>query len=172
MPFLITAQPTVQSNQKKINCNFAETVWTLFKEVHETCRVENQVIDGFGFTFTVQNDREHKFITINDGTVNFLPEKISESFPILQGLEAIRSSVSLLRNSDLENLNELVELNLSDNNLEYIGGHCFKDLQKVELIILRNNKIRFIDERAFENLKSLRQIILEQNELTEVSQFI
>lgn len=166
----MTARNSTHRILKTIQCDFVQTLWKLFVKHHETCSVDNQVIDGFGFVFTAQNDQDYKFITMNDITVNFLPENISEAFPNLQGLEVIRSSLSLLRAENLKNLTELVELNLSNNKLDFIGKNVFKDLEKVELVMLRSNKIQFIHDKAFRNMEAVRQIILENNELTEIRQ--
>ncbi|MDF2850778.1 MAG: small GTP-binding protein [Sphingobacterium multivorum] len=96
-----------------------------------------------------------------------------ESFPIpirdchnLEKLDLSENSISEIDDDIFENLENLVELNLSFNNLTYLPTSIGK-LKKLKRLILSGNKINHLP-KEFENLVSLEYLDFDNNPIGNV----
>ena len=92
-----------------------------------------------------------------------------ESFD-LNGLDQLQS-LNLSQNSIYSigdiftDLGNLVELDLSENRVRSLGRYAFRDLSSLEQLDLRGNQVNSIDRYAFTSLNNLKTLDLSQNEL-------
>lgn len=96
-----------------------------------------------------------------------------ENFPIpisdchnLEKLDLSENSISEIDDDIFENLENLVELNLSFNNLTYLPTSIGK-LKKLKRLILSGNKINHLP-KEFENLVSLEYLDFDNNPIGNV----
>ncbi|XP_061713905.1 leucine-rich repeat-containing protein 70-like [Cydia pomonella] len=67
--------------------------------------------------------------------------------------------------SNVLQLPELIQLDLSNNQLEFIDKDVFKEIRKLEYLNIANNRFTTFTKLAFHRLSNLNQIILDNNNI-------
>nr|CAB3263423.1 leucine-rich repeat-containing G-protein coupled receptor 5 [Phallusia mammillata] len=62
----------------------------------------------------------------------------------------------------ITNLTNLVDLTLSDNQIQYLPDGAFSNLRNLQILVLRNNPLKSVGKSAFTNLHLLTTIRVEQ----------
>lgn len=112
-------------------------------------------------TLTKDSITKH-FATLNK-FYHFMPQRLSNIFDRLQGLEFVHSKLKVIRAKDMRMHIHLEYLNLRGNDLECIDGDVFYFNVKLKFISLADNKIRRIDTKMFQNLLNIQQFFLNGN---------
>ncbi len=68
--------------------------------------------------------------------------------------------------ADTRNMAQLISIDMSHNDIEYIRTNSFSNLSKLSHIKLATNNISSIDEKAFVNLSKLHLLDMQGNNLT------
>lgn len=157
----------ISTSAKFVVCSFYISHWIYFDSVFRTCWVESQKINDLGLTFSPPRVPLIKFVIFkHEHDVEFLPEKISKKFPFLLGLEVYNCSVKLLTRKNFANLNELIELSMPENKLEFIGRDIFADLKSLKFLGLEDNQIEYVNSKSFHQLINLEVLKLSDNKIT------
>jgi hypothetical protein len=94
----------------------------------------------------------------------FLPLNISSFFPKLEILQVTKSNVQHLMTGDLDGLDSLKDLVLSNNPIDQIGHDFFLGAKSLMNINFDDCHLKKIDAQAFDHLTKLRSISLENND--------
>ncbi|XP_045540917.1 protein slit [Papilio machaon] len=79
------------------------------------------------------------------------------------------NNLTIIFQSDFQNLNELKILQLSENQIHTIERDAFLALSSLERLKLNNNRIGHLPDGIFVRLKHLQRLDLSRNELTAIS---
>lgn len=98
----------------------------------------------------------------------------SFSFPLGLGeklleLNLNENQIDFIDQSAFLRMNNLVYLNLSHNSIERLNKGIFDSLIQLEELILGNNQINFIDPGVFGKLRRLKKLNLSHNQIESVS---
>jgi hypothetical protein len=94
----------------------------------------------------------------------FLPLNLGDHFPHLLYLGVLKSNVQHLLSGDLDGLDELQHLDLTNNPIEQIGHDFFKDVTKIKFMNFENCHLKRIDATAFDHLTNLVSASFMHNE--------
>jgi Leucine-rich repeat (LRR) protein len=110
------------------------------------------------------------FIIRNNAAINFLPQNIGSSFPILEEMHITNTSLDFINRKAFDNLNYLKVINLTHNKIKSFEYDTFYDMHELEALDLSNNKMEVIEDGAFDELKKLKFINLNENNLHFIHQ--
>lgn len=161
------ANESTQSTSE-VSCEFSEAFWKFSDSQLLTCTISNSPIDqaGYEFKFSPSEVENVKAFSLNGNqNVKYLPVKIAEAFPNLVEYSAKNTYLESVSAVNFEGLNNLKQLNLSDNDLSVIERETFAALTELEQLDLSAGNIRFIEEGAFNGLHSLKALHLGGNKL-------
>ncbi|CAG4957394.1 unnamed protein product [Parnassius apollo] len=79
------------------------------------------------------------------------------------------NNLTIIFQSDFQNLNELKILQLSENQIHTIERDAFLSLNSLERLKLSNNRLGHLAEGLFVRLRHLQRLDLSRNELTAIS---
>ena len=127
----------------------------------------------FGFNFLISIDSAFQRLSnlevlkLND---NNLTKLESETFQDLENLLELDLSYNNLETLQMtfQDLENLLELDLSYNNLETLQNDVFAGLHSLSTLDLTDTFLRSIQERAFSSLENLNTLNLEINELEDL----
>ncbi|KAJ0170078.1 hypothetical protein K1T71_014684 [Dendrolimus kikuchii] len=79
------------------------------------------------------------------------------------------NNITIIFQSDFQNLQELKVLQLSENRIHTIERDSFIDLGELERLKLNNNRLGHLPDGLFMRLRHLQRLDLSRNELTAIS---
>ena len=139
----------------------------------KTCYIEVNRIDSEGFVIEGDLDNTVKVLDVYDNKeIKFLPEKIAEKFPALEGYNVCYCAISEVKEKHFKNLQKLKILILESNEINSIASNSFKDLIKLERLYLKDNKIKVLEPKLLGSLKNLLKISVEANRIEELDENI
>lgn len=158
--------------RRKVSCTIYSSHWSFFGGTYKrTCWIEHQPIDVFGMTISTNGTDRVQFIVINEEeNVQFLPERLSETFPALRGLKVFGTSVGYLTPRNFMNLRSLEQLSMASNRIKYIDNNLFTHLSSLRLLGLQRNGIEHINSETFDSLIELEVIDLRENNLKHLDE--
>lgn len=83
-----------------------------------------------------------------------------------------KSKLRYINPETFENLNNLEELDLSDNEIEEFDESTFEKMKNLKILYLGNLKLNKVPVGIFENLRNLQNISLEGNQLQNIDRSI
>lgn len=101
-----------------------------------TCFLRTKTIGSFGFTILSQNELVTGLDFWKNKNISYLPEKVDDNFPNLQGIDAGFCSVKAISKTNFQGLSKLKLLWLYYNQIEQIADDTFDDLVSLEKISL------------------------------------
>lgn len=124
------------------------------------CRIETMPPDVF------KSNKLLRVIDLSDNQIETFPSVFTKSYSYRFSLQVLKLSGNFLRVlKSFSDLEELLELDLSNNLIEEIEFHTFQRLINLEHLKLDSNKIRFIENDAFTANTHLRGLFLNNNYL-------
>ena len=93
---------------------------------------------------------------------------MQKTFILLRELDLSKNKIESIQKDDLEKLNLLKYLILSDNNIRYIETNTFDDLKQLIKLDLSKNKIKFIEKGHFNKLDELKYLLLSDNQISHI----
>ncbi|XP_031836656.2 remoulade isoform X3 [Nomia melanderi] len=85
-------------------------------------------------------------------------------------LDLSKNNIYAIEVNIFKNLTNLKRLDLSQNNITHIGEGCFNGLGNLEKLDLSDNEILSIDAYAFRKLSNLKKLKLNENKLTSLKE--
>ncbi|XP_063543751.1 protein slit isoform X1 [Cydia strobilella] len=79
------------------------------------------------------------------------------------------NNISIIFQSDFQNLKDLKTLQLSENQIHTVERDAFLELTALERLKLNNNRLGHLPEGLFMRLRHLQRLDLSRNELTAIS---
>lgn len=104
-----------------------------------------------------------------DATINSIPTAIFDSFVSLKVLDASASQLSSIVNMHFEHLENLTQLDLSNNSIQIIPQRIFDKCNAID-VNLRQNQISSLDSFAFVGLTKLTNLDLSNNRITNLGE--
>ena len=147
--------------------NFSEINWGVFENVKFTAL---EIYGKNKVSVNLNNKIFQKSLT-NITRLLCMNFRLSNFTNVNTGIEEISFSNLSLRNIELhylKNLNKLIHLSITLNNVNIINNFTFKDLNKLEYLNLTQNNIKNIESIAFKGLYSLRVLDLNYNSILEL----
>ncbi|KAL4711335.1 hypothetical protein ACJJTC_019176 [Scirpophaga incertulas] len=89
--------------------------------------------------------------------------------PDAQRLDLQGNNISIIFQSDFQNLKDLKILQLSENQIHTIERDAFVELPGLERLKLSNNRLAHLPDGLFMRLRHLQRLDLSRNELTAIS---
>ncbi|XP_015606545.1 protein slit isoform X1 [Cephus cinctus] len=87
---------------------------------------------------------------------------------LAEKLDLQGNNISVIFNTDFEDMATLHVLQLSNNQIHTIEKGAFKDLVGVEKLRLNNNQIRHLPDLLFSNMMNLKRLDLSYNQITMI----
>lgn len=110
-----------------------------------------------------------KYSTIKEpSNLTGIPIEIFDTFPNVYSL-SITARLKILKKDDFQNANNLHDLLLANNELEYLNASVFVAADNLEKLDLSFNRISLIEDNAFEGTEKLRYLYLQRNALTKIN---
>lgn len=110
-----------------------------------------------------------RVIDLSENQIEKFPNVFTKSYSYRFSLQVLKLNRNLLRVVEtFSDLEELLDLDLSDNQIEEIEFRTFRNLINLERLKLDNNNIRFIESDAFAANTRLRGLFLNNNYLSSV----
>lgn len=134
------------------------------------CKVPQEVeISEKGVKFSNQRNGRVGELNIRDAKrVELLPE-IGATFPNLLELQVINCSLMTLDERDFQLLSNLLVLNMTNNQLRSLDdANVFDTLENLEELSLGSNRIEYLDQKIFSKLRKLRSLDLQRNKLAQL----
>lgn len=127
------------------------------KEDRTITDVTGDHLNGNTFAEVVYFDSDHN-------TIKFFPLELKTFFKNLVNVRIVNATMSEIHSSDLHQFDEqLMNLWLSDNEIEFIESDLFQFNENLNVISFYNNKLRHIDNGTFGELKKLVKLRLDGN---------
>lgn len=126
----------------------------------------NQTIDSEDFFLSSpRNPSIEMFQPIERTQLKFLPSDIGEKFPNLVKFRVVSSGLTIVRDFYFKDMEKLIKLDLSKNQIKTIEPEAFDDLVNLHELSLWDNKIETLDKNLFVNLVNLSTISLGKNKI-------
>jgi hypothetical protein len=109
-------------------------------------------------------DKDVTYLNIRMQDCPFLPLNLNKIFPNLKKLSVSKSNVQHLMTGDLDGLEKLEYLDLSNNPIEQIGHDFFRFMSKLKTIDFDDCHLKKIDAEAFDPIDNLDQASFLSNE--------
>jgi hypothetical protein len=143
---------------------------SLISRTNQHCNLANDLIDvnssitlttvvGVGFESASERLKTREF-SANYHDVKFIPCNLADFFPNLEIIAINHAKLSEIRENDLAQFSNLLEIDFSNNNIRKIGRNLFKFNDKLREIRMDDNPIGEIHPMAFASLKNLVKIKL------------
>lgn len=100
-------------------------------------------IDAADVTISTRNNSIKALVLQDNKKIFFLPVRVGEKFPNLQGYTAYGCSIKVISRENFETLGNLEYLELGGNQIETISSDTFSSLKNLENLMLCK-KIKFI----------------------------
>lgn len=107
-------------------------------------------------------------LDISNGKLNKIDQETFQDLNRLIDVDLSKNQLDYIHPTTFSYLTNLEKLSLSDNNLVAIEMDTFSSNRKLNMLNLRNNKFAFIYPRVFEGLYSLRELYLAGNPCVNV----
>lgn len=136
------------------------------------CYVNELSIDNPTVTICTVNGEDPGKLTqivtemkFKDQRVNFLPQKLSQSFPNLQSIFVMNSQLTSLKKDDFTASKDLKLVMINENKLKNIDADTFEAAPHIEHLDLTSNEIQLLPLHLFSSLKRLRILLLSFNQI-------
>lgn len=105
-----------------------------------------------------RNSRDVTVMQIKNGQVTHFPDlqKVTETFPNLNGFGITFTGLKKVEREKLKNLSRLKFFLINDNEIEEIPADAFYDLKNLELIDICRNKIKQLEPTWLTSMPRLR----------------
>lgn len=134
-----------------------------------TCRLENALFlnrfDGFpieGDHLPGRSDHDVFSLYAVNSTLNFVPQQIFDTFPMLMSIELVDVGLRELH-QPWRNCSNLANVRIERNNVQEIPGNIFVFCNVHDTISLAENQITEVDSNAFSGLHWLQNLTLNNN---------
>jgi len=109
-----------------------------------------------------KTDNDVKCIHFSICNITNVPQGLTKQFPNLEILKIYGSGGNLknVSRSDLIEYNNLKEIKLSSNNIEFLPGDLFEGFENLERIFLHNNNLQIVEPNILDGLENLKNIDL------------
>lgn len=114
---------------------------------------------GSGFETASERSSTQQFLAAYCD-VKYFPENFADFFPNLEFISIIHAKMKEIRQGDLKQFPNLIELDLSSNAISKIERNLFKFNEKLKEIRMVDNPIFTIHPEAFVGLKNLERLKL------------
>lgn len=145
----------------EIKCVFKTGGWLVigtayYCEAHNTGKLildrVNRNIQAITGTHTSPNTNANvKIIWILNSKVFYFPFGLQDICPNIEGIAIQGSKLRELRKEDLKQFTNLREIDLYDNEIEYLEPNLFENNLNLGAILLYSNRISHIDANVFNN---------------------
>lgn len=95
--------------------------------------------------------------------------KLRETLGKQSKLDITGCSIKYITNDTIQILNNLIEINLSDNNLKKLNKTMFSSLTHLKSLNIGMNLIREIADGTFDNLENLERLDLAENHIRNIT---
>ncbi|CAO1410071.1 unnamed protein product [Diamesa tonsa] len=186
----------------ELQCDYSESGLIQWEMMY-SCRAKGLEIRSANQTLTItssslqqnnstRTNNDVKGVYFNKQITNFLPIKVSETFPNMEYFGIVDSSLHNINQGDFKGYNKLIVLDIIDNNIRFLNNGTFdgatnlvkmrissnqiikvarsalKGLVKLELLDLSRNRIHSLYDETFNELLSLKVLNLRRNNLKEL----
>lgn len=107
--------------------------------------------------------KEVQGLTFQVNCVYYVPHGISKHFPHLTDLMIYKCGLKAITRKDLEGLDQLIELDCSENELKCLPNDLFVGMKNLRRIDFSNNKIEFLSSKLLEPIKHILEFIDFEN---------
>ncbi|KAG5683943.1 hypothetical protein PVAND_013199 [Polypedilum vanderplanki] len=158
--FVILIEIAQQAQQLELNCKYNYDFQDYSCDVQnlQTTFTNRTVTNVIGKHFKRSDDKSVKNLFISTQNCPFLLLNLNQFFTNLQFLGVMKSNVQHLMSNDLNGLDELIHLDLSNNPIKQIGHDFFKEKSKILFVSFENCHLKKIDPEFMNNLKNLYSI--------------
>lgn len=107
------------------------------------------------------------FILVSPGAEwKFIPNGVFKDLPKLILISIVANSISTIEKDDFTGASNIEKLVINHNPIQELGPNVFEHLKvKIENIDLQDNNLEFIHQKAFESLQKLTDLNLKRNHL-------
>lgn len=136
------------------------------QESPDTCVVEQQLVDGPNYTFTVPsasnkyNIENVRFSGIN---IDQIPFWMGREFVRLVVIECFQCDVETIFKGNFEGLKTVTEISITYSNVSVIEFDAFFGAPKIKKLDFSGNKIRSLEGNLFDPLGCLREFTMVEN---------
>lgn len=153
---------------KQVLCTFGMTNSVWYGNLN-TCSI-SQTIDSEEFVLgSPLSSTVERFNIEDNKEVKFLPRHIGEKLPKLKELWVDRCGLSVVRDDSFKNMQSLLILGLSQNEISTVEPGAFADLISVQKVFLFYNAIETLDEKLFAPMVNLQYLRLDHNKIKFLS---
>ena len=112
-------------------------------------------------------DKEKECINISNYKINSIDEKCFKNILPLKSIVLQSCEIKRIKN-EFKNLNTLIKLDLSSNQIESLDATSFTGTDQLSLLNLSKNKINSLPRYIFKNLIHLNEIDLSGNNISDL----
>jgi hypothetical protein len=116
-----------------------------------------------------RNNDNVKMIFMEHQNCHYIPRKLSEFFKNLEVIYIKHSNVQHLLSGDLDGLDHLHTLDLSNNPIDHISDNFFKNHESLREISFENCHVKKVDEGALDMLTNLHSANFRHNECIDIN---
>lgn len=116
----------------------------------------------------LENCKRLQLFDFCDTQVSNVPENLFDHNSQLKVIKLNWNRLTTMPENVFSNLNDLLNLYLYSNNINYLPPDIFKSNTKLKLLFLDNNKLTTINPKWFENLHNLERLSLYNNQIVDI----
>lgn len=177
---MITRSKRSDNEKGKFDIIFAQLKFSMYflpisikvfcKDASEDCEIFNQNISSEDYVLdSPLNENVIRFIFDENINVKYLPKQVGEKFPNLKTYRSEKCGLTIVRNFNFKNMQNLELLLLRKNQIAKIEAGSFDDLTKVTHLQLDGNLIETLDENIFAKMIKVEKIALTSNKIKTLS---
>lgn len=154
------------SDMREVFCSFFEQDSPILKKVTIGCYVNQNISSNDFYVLESPKYNNVELFQIKENiAAKYLPRLIGRKFPNLKEFSTVDSGLTVVRNQDFKDMQNLNFLDLNNNQIRYIESDAFKDLISLETLNLNNNYLQTLDEKLFSAMIDLKTCSLKSNRI-------